>query len=90
MHLRYNFISIKAHIPGELSRKCVAAAFWECELYDELLEMNLTEKWSFTKDAVSKEFTCSKDAAAEFIVRSRVSTSYSHICYQGCQNKGTV
>ncbi len=79
----------KACIPGELSRKSVAAAFWEYELYEELLDMDLAEKWTFNKDANSNNFCGSKDAAAEFIVRNRVSTSYDHECFEGCQSKGT-
>lgn len=94
--LKYTYCTFlsffKAHIPGELNRKSVAAAFLEYGLYQELLDMNLADKWSFTKDAVSNNLTGSKDAAAEFVVRSRVSTSYNHTCYdyEGCQNKGTV
>ncbi|CAB4011939.1 Hypothetical predicted protein [Paramuricea clavata] len=81
----------KAHVPGELNRKSVAAAFdWECELYNELLDMDLAEKWSFTKEQTCSNSAGSKDAAAEFIVRSQVATSYDHKCYEGCQNKGIV
>ena len=81
---------LQGHIPGELSRKSVAAAFWECELYNELLEMNLVEEWSFTKEKTYSNSSGSKNAAVEFIVCSQVTTSYDHICYEGCLKKGRV
>ena len=52
--------------------------------------MDLAEKWSFTKEKTYSNSSGSKDAAVEFIVRSQVTTSYDHKCYEGCQNKGMV
>jgi hypothetical protein len=52
--------------------------------------MDLTEKWCFTKEKTFSNSSGSKDAAAEFIVRSQVAVSYDHKCYEGCQNKGIM
>ena len=80
----------EACMPGELSRKSVAAAFWEYELYEELMDMDMVEKWVFNTDANFNNFCGSKDAAVEFIVRNRVSMSYGHECFEGCQSKGML
>lgn len=78
----------KAHIPGELHRKSVAIAFWEYELYQELLDMGIANTWVLTKEKVATNFSGSKDAAVEYIVTNRISTAYSHECHQGCRSKG--
>lgn len=66
----------------------MARAFWECELYEELLDSDLVDKWSFTVKPSSVDLAGSKDAAAEYIVRSRAALTYSHECHEGCRNKG--
>ena len=78
----------QACMPGELSRKSVAAAFWKYELYEELMDMDIAEKWVFNTDANFNNLCGSKDAAVEFIVRNRMSMSYGHECFEGCQSKG--
>ena len=74
---------ILAHIIGELHRKTVANAFWECELYEELSQSNINDKWSFTKE-------CNENNAIEYMVRKRTSTTYDHKCHQGCALKGRL
>jgi len=42
--------------------------FSECELYEELLEWDLVDKWSFSVQASSEDLAGSKDAAAKYVV----------------------
>lgn len=82
-----------AHIPGKLNRKSVATAFWECELYEELVDLGVDDKWLFTKhipDSPHNDLVGPKDAAAEYVVRQRTATTYDHECHTGCQNKGIM
>lgn len=59
-------------MPGELSRKSVANAFWEFELQQELIDRDLFEKWLFNKSAVvANNFCGSKAASTEFVVRQK-------------------
>ncbi len=81
---------ILAHIIGELHRKTVANAFWECELYEELSQSNISDKWSFTKECNENELSGTKDSAIESMVRKRTSTTYDHECHQGCALKGRL
>ena len=78
------------HIVGVIHRKTVAKAFWECELYDELLQSNMNDKWSFTKEENENELSGTKDNAVEYIVRKRTSTTYDHECHLGCAAKGRL
>lgn len=91
MHHRYVSF-ILAHIIGELHRKTVANAFWECELYEELSQSNISDKWLFTKEDPGNENELSgmKDDAIEYIVRKRTSTTYDHECHRGCALKGRL
>ena len=73
---------------GEIHRKTVANAFWECELYDELLQNSISHMWSFTSKKREDGLSGTKDDAVEYIVKNRTSTTYNHICHQSCAAKG--
>lgn len=89
----YYFQTI-AHIPGELDRKSVAAAFWEQELYQELSDIGIENKWEFTCKQATKDHADgnklmgSKEDAIQYIVQKRVHQTYTHECYEGCKSKG--
>jgi hypothetical protein len=81
---------ILAHIIGKLHPKTVANAFWEYELYEELSQSNLSDKWSFTKECNENELSGMKDNAMEYMVRKQTSTTYGHECHRGCALKGRL
>ena len=54
----------------------MANAFSECELYEELSQSNISDKWSFTKECNGNELSGMKGNAIEYIVRKQTSTTY--------------
>ena len=70
--------------------KTVANAFWKCEMYEELSQSKISDKWSFTNENNKNELSGTKDNAIEYMVRKRTSTTYDHKCHQSCALKGRL
>ena len=47
----------------------MANAFWECELYDELLHNSISHMWSFTSKKREDGLSGTKDDAVEYIAQ---------------------
>lgn len=75
-------------MPGELSAKVIAKAFWHREVEEELGELGLRESWVLCKESGS--LAGNYDHAMEMVDRMRCDHLYLHNCSEHCKSKGTI
>lgn len=75
-------------IVGELSAKTAAKSYWKKELEQELDDLSIREKWSFSKVKGLERLEGSEEDAMDFIETKRSNELYNHNCSKRCQDKG--